>query len=345
MVRRIVLPGLALAALAACGGAGSSSSGPAVARGDGLVITAGEFKARLAEQSPFIRARFSSLERRKEFLDNLIRFEVLAHEAAREGLEKDPDVQLTLQKVMVQKLVQKVFATPTDGPAVPDSEVRGYYDGHKDEFFRPRRLRLSLIVWSAPASGPVRAAKLALARKALAKVKATERKDPGAFAAAAKASTEDAAGRQTGGDLGFRSQDELAASYGAELAAAVFALPPGATSGVIETPKGIYLAKATGVMEQFDRPFDTVKGQIAQKLLRERKTKEFDALVKRLRDQAHVEIDEKALAAIQVDTAAAEAEAAGMGGMGGGRAMGPHFPGPAAGPSAGVRVTPTPAAR
>ena len=37
-------------------------------------ITVGEFADRLASQSPYLRARFESPERRKEFLDNLVRF-------------------------------------------------------------------------------------------------------------------------------------------------------------------------------------------------------------------------------------------------------------------------------
>jgi peptidyl-prolyl cis-trans isomerase C len=109
MVRRILVLGLCAAALACSQQSGPKKTGPAVAKGNGITITADEFKARLDEQSPFIRARYSTLERKKEFLDNLIRFEVLAKEAERQGLAKDPDVQMTLKKIMVQKLVQKSF--------------------------------------------------------------------------------------------------------------------------------------------------------------------------------------------------------------------------------------------
>ena len=95
MVRRIVPLVLVLAAtaLVACQPQrGPKKSGPAVARGDGVVVTADEFSARLKEQSPIIRSRFTTLERKKEFLDGLIRFEVLAAEAERKGLAEDPDI-------------------------------------------------------------------------------------------------------------------------------------------------------------------------------------------------------------------------------------------------------------
>src|SRR5512133_3513882 len=67
MVRRIFPLVLAVAAVAACQGQrGPKKSGPAVARGDGVVITADEFKSRLKEQSPIIRSRFTTVERKKE---------------------------------------------------------------------------------------------------------------------------------------------------------------------------------------------------------------------------------------------------------------------------------------
>jgi peptidyl-prolyl cis-trans isomerase C len=108
MIRRILLVTVAVT-LAACGNSGPKKTGPAVATGKDITITADEFKARLDEQSPFIRARYTTLERKKEFLDNLIRFEVLAEEARRQKLDQDPEVQLTLRKIMVQKLVQRSF--------------------------------------------------------------------------------------------------------------------------------------------------------------------------------------------------------------------------------------------
>jgi peptidyl-prolyl cis-trans isomerase C len=299
MIRRILLV-TAVAALAACGNSGPKKSGPAVASGKGITITADEFKARLDEQSPFIRARYSSLERKKEFLDNLIRFEVLAKEAERQGLDKDPEVQLTLRKIMVQKLVQRSFQDQGAGKELPEAELQKYYDEHKDEFNRPRKARVAAIVFNAPAGSPERAAKVAAARKALAKVKAEEKKNPMVFQQAVAAFSEDAASKGVAGDLGFKSADELEKSFGKELAQAAFALKPGEVSGVIEGAQGVYLVRLAGVQEELSRSFDQVKAQINQKLSRERRTKEFDELVKKLRDEANVTVDDKALEAVAV---------------------------------------------
>ena len=80
-------------------GAKASSQKPedlaeVLAKVDDVTITVGEFQERINQQSPYVRARYTSIERKKEFLDNLVRFEVLAKEAraarARQGSRSRP---------------------------------------------------------------------------------------------------------------------------------------------------------------------------------------------------------------------------------------------------------------
>src|SRR4029079_9549478 len=80
-----------------------------LAKIDDVTITLGEFQERINRQSPYIRARYTSLEQKKEFLDSLIRFEVVAKEAYRRGLDKDPEVIRTMKQVMIQKLMRHEF--------------------------------------------------------------------------------------------------------------------------------------------------------------------------------------------------------------------------------------------
>lgn len=345
-MRRIALVGLAALAAAACQPQKAPSeqkSGPVVAKGNGFSITAAEFKARVDEQSPFIRARYSTIERKKEFLDNLVRFEVLAREAEKQGYAKDPEVQLTLKKIMVQKLVQKNFqdAAGTGAADMPEPELQKYFDEHKADYFRPKKVRVAAVVWNAPAGSPERAAKLATARKALAKLKAEEKKNTLAFSQIVTEFSEDAATKPLSGDLNFKTRDELEKGYSKELAEAAFSLQPGQTSGVIEAPSAIYLAKVTGQQEEMNRTFEQVKSQIANKLYREKKTKEFDEWLKKLRADAGVTVDEKALEAVEI-SAAPPPGAPGAMGMGGHGAMGPGMgaPGRPAPPAAAPAPAP-----
>jgi peptidyl-prolyl cis-trans isomerase C len=303
-MRRLLVLGLCAFAVACSSQKSDKKSGKAVAHGAGFTITADEFKARLDEQSPFIRARYSTLDRKKEFLENLIRQEVLAVEAERQGLDKDPEVRATVRKIMVQKLVQRKFqAEPAGQPDVPEADLQKYYDEHRAEYVRPRRVRVHAVVFNAAAGSPERAKDLALAKKALAKVKAEEKKNPLVFAQVVAEYSEDQASKAAAGDLQFRSHEELEKAYSKPLADAAFALKPGETSGVVESPAALYLVKFTGEQPELNRTFDQVKTQIANKLSREKKTKEFDEWLKGLKEKAKIEIDEKALEAVEVAAA------------------------------------------
>src|SRR5438067_12091978 len=78
---KIKLSALFLAVFAIASVAGckrDSKHGPVVANVGDDSITAEEFKKRLDETSPFLRARYNTLERKKEFLESVIRNELLA---------------------------------------------------------------------------------------------------------------------------------------------------------------------------------------------------------------------------------------------------------------------------
>jgi len=338
-MRRFLVLGLCAVAAACQPQQGNKKTGAPVARGSGFTITTDEFKARLDEQSPFIRARYATLDRKKEFLDNLIRQEVLALEAERQGLDKDPDVRATLRKIMVQKLVQKKFQPDASNTVdVPEADLQKYYEDHKAEYVRPRKVRVHAVVLNAAAGTPERAKKLALAKKTLLKVRAEEKKNPMAFAQIVAEVSEDQASKQLAGDLQFRSHEELEKAYSKQLADAAFALKAGELSGVVEAPTGIYLLKFTGEQPEVNRTLDQVKTQIAAKLSRDRKTKEFDEWLKGLREKAKVAIDDKALETVEV--AAAQPPMAGMpmGVPGAGPGPGPG-PGPMMG-GAPIQVVP-----
>ncbi len=329
-------PSLALAVSFALVGCGSNAKkGPLVAQGDGIAISAGDFKARLDEQSPFIRQRYNTLERKKEFLDNLVRFDLLANAAVKQGLDKDPDVQQTLRKVMVQKLVQKTFADGADASKeIPEADQRKFYDDHRDDYVKPRKVRLLQVFFAAPPGAPERAVKAGKARQLLARLKAEEKKNPAAFAAAARESSEDQGTKSLGGDLGFKSQDELAKLYGTAFADAALAAKDGDLS-LVESAQGVHVVKAAGHQDAFDRPFDQVKAQIASRLLREKRQKDFDEFVKKLREEAHVSVNDAELEKVAV--APAPQAPAGMGGFHGG--MPPMMGGPP------VQAPPAPPAR
>jgi peptidyl-prolyl cis-trans isomerase C len=274
-------------------------TGPLVAKGQGIAITADEFKARLDEQSPFLRARYASLDRKKEFLDNLVRFELLSNQAQKQGLDKDPEVQNTLKKIMVQRLVQRSFQEGDPAKDIAEADARKFYDEHRDDYLKPKRLRLAQILVAAPVEGPERAVKAARAKKLLAQVKAEEKKNSLAFATLAREASDDTATKPGGGDLGFRSREEMETQHGKAFADGAFALKDG-EEAVLESPQGFHVVKVTGRQEELNRTFEQVRAQIQSRLYRDKRSKDFEDYVKRLREEARVTVDEAALEKVAV---------------------------------------------
>src|SRR5262249_52277617 len=103
-------------------------------RVDGKAITVGEFAELLADQSPYLRARYSSPERRREFLENLVRFKLLAAEARRKGYDRLPDVQQTRKQLMIQQLLDTELREHVRLSAISDKAIEQYYRAHFLDF-------------------------------------------------------------------------------------------------------------------------------------------------------------------------------------------------------------------
>ena len=117
-----------------------------LAKIDDVVITIGEFEERINRQSPYIRARYTSLEQKKEFLDSLVRFEILAKEAYKRGLDKDPEVVRTMKQVMIQKLMANEFDSKVTADTVKDADMQAYYQANLADYVKPEEVRVSGII-------------------------------------------------------------------------------------------------------------------------------------------------------------------------------------------------------
>src|SRR5256885_9098517 len=127
---KIKLSALFLAAFAVASIAGckrDGKHGPVIARVGNVPITAEESKRRLDETSPFLRARYNTIERKKEFLESLIRNELLAQEAERQGLDKSPAVREQVKRAMIQELTKKQLDEKLSRKALPDNQLKGHH--------------------------------------------------------------------------------------------------------------------------------------------------------------------------------------------------------------------------
>ncbi len=109
-------------------------------------ITLGEFAATLERMDQFDRLRYKTPERRRELLKEMITVELLAREAERRGLDKDPRTQEGLRQILRDAILRDARArarAPVDFSA---SEVRAYYEAHKEQYREPERRRISHVV-------------------------------------------------------------------------------------------------------------------------------------------------------------------------------------------------------
>lgn len=276
----------------------------AVARvGDGA-ITLDDVKAKLSEQPAFVRARYDSPEKKREFVDSLVRFELLAQEARRRGLDQDPEVQAMLEKVLVQRLVQTVAEEA--GASVEDAEARAFYDANLQEYVRPEQVRVRHLFLSAPSDAEGRARRKAEAAQLLASLKRPGTPDE-AFEEAVRAHSEDLETKGVGGDTGLRTREELESRGGSALAQNAFSLRTvGEVGTLVESERGFHLVKLIARQPALEQSFESVKPRIVNRLSAERRSKAVDELIASLRESTSVTIDDAMLEKLDVRALANE---------------------------------------
>jgi len=274
--------------------------GTPAARLSGDSITVEELQQRFQEMSPYARARYQTVEQRKEYLDGLVRFEVLSQEALRRGLQNEPDVAEMAKKVMVQKLITQEMDAKT--AQVSDAELSEFYQKHQSDYVKPEMVRLSGLFVTDPAQ----------VEPLLEKAKALPPLDFGGFGRLARENSLDEKTKSLDGDLRYLSAEELAAQYGAPVAAAAAAMKVnGELSGPVAVPKGVWILKLQGRQAALNLTLEQVQPQLKGRILSERRQVNFDKFVQSLKEKSNYQLDEQALAGLQVDMKAPTREAHG----------------------------------
>ena len=280
-----------------------------VAKVDDTVITVTDVQERINKQSPFVRARYTNADRKKEFLDGLIKFEVMASEAERLGYDKDPEVQRVMKQQMISKFMQKDFESKLKVEDVPDADVEKYYNDHPTEFHQKDEVRVSQILVKDKA----KADKAYAEARALPKGPANVGDGKG-FRDLVTKYSEDEESKPRGGDLSFFAADS--ATTPKAIVDGAFKLKEvGDVAAPIKTDKGFAILRLTQKRPGFSRPLPEVKRQIQQRLFRDLRAKSMDAFVADLKKKSNIEIHEDNLAKVVVDTTGTSA-GVGPGGMG-----------------------------
>lgn len=262
-----------------------------VARVGERVVTVADVQAQLESQPDFVRARYSTPERKREFVEALVRSELLFQEAQRQGVDKRPEVRALFEKIVVQQLLNDVArrSAPTE------ADARAYFDQHPGEFSKPDRVRVAVLEFGGTADAPP--PDKALVQKELTRLRALKpAEQTRAFATLVQVRSTHESSRGQEGDVGPRTQDELAQQFSAQVAAAAFGLrESGAISEPAESPRGWTVVRLIAKQPGEQRPFDTEKAQLLMRLTAEARTKEMEKMVSSLQTQTKPTINEKAL--------------------------------------------------
>jgi peptidyl-prolyl cis-trans isomerase C len=256
-----------------------------VARVGDAVITVGDVTRQINRLSPYIRRRWAAPEKRKEFLDKLIRVELLAQEAERQGLGDDPEVQRTVKQVMIRLMIKNDLEKNVLPVSVDEATLKAEYDKELDKYNRPAQVRASHIVVKTKEA----------AAKLIADVKA-HTDDGRYFRDKAAELSLDEKTKGQGGDLGYFSKPAERRPDEPEVPAAVaeaawkienvneLAAEP------VEVPGGFSVVKLTNKKPPLERSFESVKRLIENRLLRDKRGAALDAFVADLRKKAKVEV-------------------------------------------------------
>lgn len=262
-------------------------------------ITLGEFAATLERMDQFDRLRYRTPERRRELLEEMIKVELLAQEARRQGLSNDPEVQEALRQILRDAILRDARKGARGPAEFSEAEVRAYYDEHKEDYKEPERRRVGQIEMSNKAK----------AEKVLEEAKTANAAEWGKLVLA---NSLEYAGKtysgpvETAGDLGLVGPpaDKRGANprVAEEVRAAVFELSEvGQVLGRLVEGQGKWhiirlMGKTASHARSYAEAERTIRITMSQRDIAERE----QVLEEELRKKFPVTIDESALADVEI---------------------------------------------
>jgi len=272
-------------------------------------ITLGDFAETLERMDPFERLRYQSPERRKQLLNEIIQVELLSEEAKRRGLDKQPETQERVRQMLRDELLRDLRQNMPGTADIPEAEVRGYFDAHRDEFKEPERRRVAHLLLANEAQ-----AKAAL-QKALGASAADWGKLVTQVSLDKPPPSAGPAPTELAGDLGIVGPPGHPRGANPRvpeaLREAVFAIDKlgGVLDHVVVESGHFHVVRMTGRTEARDRSYQdaerTIRVALVQQRIRARETELEQELEKRY----PVSIDDEALKQVKVPEADAASAA------------------------------------
>ena len=246
---------------------------------DGEVVTRSEVERRIRQLPEYARLQYRTPERKKSYLESIVRFEIMADVAESRGLGEHPAVRYALEKRIAEQQVHEALRTSElSMDAIDDQVIREAYEA---SYARPERRRVAII------AGESRA-RLASLRADLddESYESPEERTQAFRQAASRYSNHPSAPK--GGDIGWVHPPDDETSH-RKLAEVVYELDPmGALSAVFEYEDG--WALATYYQSRPATNLEERRREIQTDLYEERKQQQRERILERWRDETSVSI-------------------------------------------------------
>lgn len=273
--------------------------GTAVARVGAVPITLEQLAARIEAQGGAAVRRYGQPDALRQYVEDQVRFELLAQAALARGLARDPDVVDVARKAMVRKLLEKDLGAGVIAHSVSDVEIARYYDRHIDEYMQPAMVRLGHVQLPPTEAGR------ALAKTMIDELAGqTELLDVAIARLADKHST-DVTSRKSSGMLPFMTREEIQREFGLSFADVAFSGQAGQVAAEpAQSTRGWHVVLVAARREGLARPLDEVRDGIRDKLLKGQRSEEFQSYLDEIRQRFPVALYEESLSVLQQRLAA-----------------------------------------
>jgi peptidyl-prolyl cis-trans isomerase C len=246
---RVLVVAVALAALAACQPKGTATGGvaadtsPTLASVNGTAITQNFFnfyiKAVTGKEASTLTP-----DQRSTALDNLVRAQLVAQQAQKEGVDKTEDTQELLELTRLNVLQQTMEERYLKDKKPSEQELRAEYETQVSNLPKLEYHARHILVATEP-----------FAQKVVERLE-----KGGKFEDIAKQESMDSS-KDNGGDLGWFTPDRMVKPF----AEAVVSLKPGEyTHKPVQTQYGWHVIQLVGTRDLAPPPFDQVKQRLEQ---------------------------------------------------------------------------------
>lgn len=244
-------------------------------------VTDKEFEALIDTLPEQLKAQ-ARMGRKREIAEQVARVKLLAQEARKMGLDKDPQYATRIQFQIENMLAGAYYSEIQKKTSVDDAELKKQYEANKNS--SEEVLARHILIRAKGSPSPVSAGKKELTEEeALAKAQDLRKKILAGedFAELAKKESDDPGSGNVGGDLGSFKRGQMVPPF----EQAAFSLPPGQVSEPVKTQFGYHLIK---VEKHTTKTFEEMKPELEQRARPEAANK----AVEEMRSKAEVKFDD-----------------------------------------------------